>query len=102
MITNSSPCHHTKGKNLVICIKHDVSSINDCQEVCTSNEPCLGYFYGTTEQLCQLIPSQRVCPSGYELRESNPNTGKHYKLAKTVNDVAQGNVFEGIQCYVKM
>jgi len=79
IITNIGYCELVSGGHPYRCVRKDVSS-QGCEDHCTSQTSCIGYYYSPTNQYCYLIPTEKSCPSGFD-------STAHSGLAASVNDL---------------
>ena len=57
-------CYRAHYENYTLSI--DVSSQSLCEDHCTARSSCVAYEYDYSKH-CFLIPSERSCPSGFEV-----------------------------------
>ena len=92
LITSSGYCSHVNGGLFPThCYSDSVPSQSDCEQFCTSQTSCIGYFYSSSVQWCFLIPSDSSCPSNFQLY-----TRTH--TATTANDLV-ASPLSGFVCY---
>ena len=86
LITKKGYCEHVSRKDPYTCYRSDVSSQGGCENHCTFQTSCIGYYYYIkSNPTCYLIPSERSCPSGFTpLNESGP-------IAASMNDLKAYN-----------
>lgn len=89
-------CKHVSGKDPYRCHKYGVSSQSLCEDHCTSLTTCLAYHYNTKNNVyCSLIPSDKICPSGfYPYYKSGP-------IAKSISEL-KADLYSGYVCYGKI
>lgn len=105
MISNNGNCKVASGKYPFNCDRANVTSKSICEDHCTAMSSCVGYDYCKSLNLCELFPSVRSCPSGFNEDCSREDSGQDCKSAPIttkMNDFMASSNNWGWVCYGKI
>ena len=105
MISNNGYCKLVSGKLPYHCDRTNVTSKSICEDHCTAMSSCVGYDYCKSRNVCELFPSVRSCPSGFNVDCSRKDSGQDCKsapIATKMNDLVASSNNWGWVCYGKI